>query len=134
MAKKYSGLTVAGTADGYFKKEGVESERVIDNILSSGAELLFVCLGAPAQEKWINANRDRLPGVMLFLGLGGSLDGYSGNVKRAPDFFIKLNLEWFYRLLCMPSRIGRMMKLPKFLFGTIAYKNQLKKEAKKKAA
>ena len=84
--------------------------------------MLFVCLGCPAQEKWIYTNRKKLGGVVLFLALGGSLDGYSGNVKRAPKIFIKLGLEWFYRLLCEPSRIGRMMKLPKFYFGTWMYK------------
>ena len=51
----------------------------------------------------------------LFCGLGGSLDVFAGVAKRAPKIFIKLGLEWFYRLLCQPSRIGRMMKLPKFL-------------------
>jgi len=57
--------------------------------------------------------------VKLMLGLGGSLDIYSGTSKRAPKIFIKLGLEWFYRLCKEPRRIGRMMKLPKFLFGTI---------------
>lgn len=128
MTEEFPDAQFVGTNDGYFKKEGEENDAVIEKINASGANVLFVCLGAPAQEKWINANRGRMPGVMLFLGLGGSLDGYSGNVKRAPDFFIKLNLEWFYRLLCQPSRIGRMMKLPKFLFGTIGYKRKLKKE------
>ena len=51
----------------------------------------------------------------LFCGLGGSLDVFAGVAKRAPKIFIKLGLEWFYRLLRQPSRIGRMMKLPKFL-------------------
>lgn len=131
MKEEFPDSIFVGTNDGYFKKEGEENDAVVEKINASGADVLFVCLGAPAQEKWINANRDRLPNVKVFLGLGGSLDGYSGNVKRAPKLFIKLNLEWFYRLLCQPSRIGRMMKLPKFLFGTIAYKKQLKKEAKK---
>ena len=51
----------------------------------------------------------------LYCGLGGSLDVFAGEAKRAPDIFIRLGLEWFYRLLKQPSRIGRMMKLPKFL-------------------
>ena len=84
--------------------------------------MLFVCLGAPVQEKWIAANRDKLDNVKLMLALGGSLDGYSGNVKRAPKVFRKLGLEWFYRLLCDPKRIGRMMALPKFYFGTWLFK------------
>ena len=58
------------------------------------------------------------------MALGGSLDVYSGNVKRAPKLFIKLNLEWFYRLLREPKRIGRMMKLPKFLIGTMLHGNK----------
>lgn len=122
LTEEYPGTEFVGCHDGYFKKEGEENDIVVEEINRSGADILFVCLGAPTQEKWINANRDRLPGVKIFLGLGGSLDGYSGNVKRAPEFFIKHGLEWFYRLACQPSRIGRMMKLPKFYFGTWIYK------------
>ena len=55
----------------------------------------------------------------------------SGKRLKAPDLFIKMNLEWFYRLICQPSRLGRMMKLPKFVFGTIIYK--LSGKAKKKS-
>lgn len=122
MSEEFSGAQFVGAGDGYFKKEGAETDAVIEKINQSGADILFVCLGAPTQERWINANRDKMPNVKLFLALGGSLDGYSGNVKRAPQFFIEHNLEWFYRLMCQPSRIGRMMKLPKFYFGTWLYK------------
>ena len=59
-------------------------------------------------------NRDKLD-VGLMIGLGGSLDVFAGVVKRAPVAWQKLGLEWLYRLLCEPSRIGRMMKLPQFL-------------------
>lgn len=122
MEEKLSGIVFAGTRHGYFKKDGEENDETIRLINESGAKILFVCLGCPAQEKWIDANRDRLPNVRLFMGLGGSLDGYTGNVKRAPKVFIDLGLEWFYRLLCQPQRIGRMMSLPKFYFGTWMYK------------
>ena len=94
---------------------------MIDAINKTGANAVFVCLGCPAQEKWIYENREKLNAKAL-LALGGSLDAYSGNVRRAPRIFIKLGLEWFYRLLCQPQRIGRMMKLPKFYFGTWLYK------------
>ena len=120
--KKFSGIKVVGTRDGYCKKEGPENDETIRLINESGAEILFVCLGAPLQEKWIYENRALLPNVKVYLGLGGSLDVYSGNVKRAPKIFIKLGLEWFYRLLCEPKRIGRMMNLPRFYFGTWIYK------------
>lgn len=122
MQEKYPGLPVLGTHDGYFKKTGEENDAVISEIVASQAKVLFVCLGVPAQEKWIYENRDRLIGVKVALALGGSLDVYSGNVKRAPKLFIRLGLEWFYRLLKEPKRIGRMMKLPKFYFGTWLYR------------
>ena len=121
MCEKYPGLNVVGTRDGYFTEADVPS--IIEEINNSGAKILFVCLGAPKQEKWIYDNRDALK-VNFAAGLGGTLDVFAGTVKRAPEFFIKANLEWFYRLLCMPSRLGRMMKLPKFLFGTMIKKNK----------
>jgi len=122
MKEKYPNLVVCGTHDVYFKKEGEENDAVIEEIKASGACILFVCLGAPAQEKWIRENREKLADVKVLMGLGGSLDVFSGKVERAPAFFRKTGLEWFYRLLKEPSRIGRMMNLPKFYFGTWWYK------------
>ena len=122
MQAAYPGLRICLTADGYFRKEGEENEAVLRRIRESGARIVFVCFGAPAQEKWIAANRDKLPEVNVLLGLGGSLDVYSGRVKRAPAIFVRLGLEWLYRLLKEPKRIGRMMNLPKFYFGTWKYK------------
>ena len=58
-------------------------------------------------------------GAKLMMGLGGSLDVWAGTVQRAPEFYIRHNLEWFYRLIKNPSRIGRMMKLPLFLIHVI---------------
>lgn len=120
MCEKYPGLNIVGTHDGYFEKSGPESDGVVAAINESGARILFVCLGVPVQEKWMAANREKLS-VGVMAGLGGSLDVFAGTAKRAPDIFIKLGLEWLYRLLKEPKRIGRMMKLPKFLFGTIFF-------------
>lgn len=128
LREKYPGTVFCGTHDGYFDKSGEENDKVIDAVNASGAKILFVCFGVPAQEKWIAANKDRLTSVRLCLALGGSLDVYAGTVKRAPKIFIKLGLEWFYRLLCQPSRIGRMMALPRFLIGT--YKEKAKNKKK----
>lgn len=119
MKNRFPNLTVCGMHDGYFSPE--QTDEIIADINASGADILFVCLGAPKQEKWIYDNRERLT-CRLALGLGGSLDVYAGTVKRAPDLFIKLNLEWFYRLIKQPARIGRMMNLPRFLFGTLFFK------------
>jgi N-acetylglucosaminyldiphosphoundecaprenol N-acetyl-beta-D-mannosaminyltransferase len=131
LLEEHPGLCFAGCADGYFKKEGEESDAAVEKVNLSGTDVLFVCLGAPAQEKWILANRGKMPGVTLLLGLGGSLDGYAGIVKRAPEIFIKLGLEWFYRLCKEPWRIKRMMKLPVFYFGTWKYKLTGKNKAEK---
>ena len=112
MEKRFEGLNVVGTHDGYFKPE--DEEKIVDEINSSGARLLLVCLGAPKQEKWIARNRGRL-NVGLCMGVGGTLDVFAGTAKRAPEIFIRLNLEWFYRFLKQPTRIGRFAALPRFM-------------------
>ena len=122
LRETYPGLNICLTADGYFKKEGEENEAVLCRIRESGARIVFVCFGAPAQEKWIAQNRDKLPGVNLLLGLGGSLDVYSGHVKRAPAIFVRLGLEWLYRLVKEPQRWRRMIKLPLYLLDAVAWK------------
>ncbi len=112
MQERYPALQVAGSHDGYFKEE--ESESIALEIRQSGAALVFVCLGAPKQELWMQKYGEKT-GAKLLLGLGGSLNVFAGVAKRAPQFFCDHNLEWFYRLVKEPSRIGRMMKLPLFL-------------------
>lgn len=110
----YPGLVVCGFHDGYFK----EDRPVADAIREARADLVFVCLGAPKQEKWIAAN-GAAAGARLYVGLGGSLDVFAGKVERAPESFQRLGLEWLYRLLKQPSRIGRMAKLPLFLVSAV---------------
>ncbi len=119
IEKMYSGINIVGTRDGYFKEE--DEDGIIDMINESGAKLLYVCLGAPKQEKWIYKNRDRL-NVRLALGVGGTLDVLSGEAKRAPEIFLKLNLEWFYRIASNPSRWGRFLALPKFMLRVLKEK------------
>ena len=120
MKELAPGLVICGTADGYFREEAP----VIEKINEAGAEALFVCLGAPKQEKFMFAHQNELPTVRLMAGLGGSLDGFAGNVKRAPDWMIQANLEWFYRLCKEPRRIGRMMRLPKYLIKATGNRQQ----------
>lgn len=112
LEKKYPGIVISGTRNGYFKAE--EEADIVSEINESGAKLLLVCLGAPKQEKWIARHRDELD-VNLCMGVGGTLDVLSGTTKRAPEIFIKLNLEWAYRILGNPSRWGRFAALPKFV-------------------
>lgn len=111
IQKKYSGIQIAGVMDGYEKDE----EKIIQAIQASGARLLFVALGSPTQELFIERNLALLPNVYVFQGVGGSFDVMSGNVKRAPLWTRKLGLEWLYRLLSNPSRFKRQLKLPQFL-------------------
>lgn len=119
LRETYPGLQIVGTHDGYFKAD----EPVIREIRESGADVVFVCLGAPKQEKWMQKNGDAT-GAHLLLGLGGCLDVFSGNVQRAPETFQKLGLEWFYRLIKNPSRVGRMMRLPLFLVHVLGEKGK----------
>ncbi len=114
LKEKYPDMLIAGINDGYFKND----EEIIEKINSSGADILFVCLGVPKQEIWMASHRNVL-NVKLMGGFGGSFDVLSGTIQRAPKFFIKCNLEWLYRLLKEPRRIGRMMKLPKFILGSV---------------
>lgn len=119
LAGQFPGLVIAGAADGYFKDDGP----VIEKINAAAPDMLLVCLGAPKQEKWMYHNRDKL-NVRLMAGLGGSLDVYAGVVERAPERWQKLNLEWLYRLVKEPRRLGRIMKLPDFLVCVIGQRVQ----------
>ena len=110
----YPGLVVCGTHDGYFKEDGP----VVDAIREAHADVVFVCLGFPKQEKWAAANGEAA-GARLYIGLGGAMDVFAGKVERAPERFQKLGLEWLYRLMKEPSRIGRMSKLPLFLVSAV---------------
>lgn len=114
MREKHPGLRICGLADGYFKEE----EPVIEKINQAKPDVLFVCLGAPKQEKFMAAHQQDLR-VKLMIGLGGSLDSFAGTVKRAPKWMIACNLEWFYRLLKEPWRFKRMLRLPKFLWAVV---------------
>lgn len=110
LEARYPGLVVCGTHDGYFQEDGP----VAEEIRNSGADAVFVCLGAPKQEYWMVKNGPAT-GAKLLAGLGGSLDVFAGVVERAPESWQKLGLEWLYRLFREPRRIGRMARLPLFL-------------------
>ena len=111
---KYPGLVIAGASDGYFTDDGA----VINEINKAQPDLLFVCLGSPKQELWMAGNIGQLD-VKICAGLGGSLDVFAGNVKRAPVFMQKLGLEWLYRLFREPHRIKRIIKLPLFVLALV---------------
>ena len=121
LKKIYPKLNVVGFHEGYFENEEDEN-KVIEEINLLQPNILIVAMGAPKQEKWIYANKDRLK-VDVACGQGGTLDYEAGNVKRAPEFFQKVGLEWLWRLIKQPSRIVRMLVLPVFLFKVLFTKD-----------
>lgn len=90
-------------------------EMVLKQVTSSKPDYIFVGMGYPRQEQWIERHAHRFNKTVL-MGVGGSIEVFSGNKKRAPVIFRKLNLEWVYRLLIDWKRIGRIKAIPKFLF------------------
>lgn len=110
----YPNAQIVGYHDGYFSDE----EAVVSDLKRLAPDIVFVGLGSPKQEKWIN---DHLSDFQqgLFIGVGGCFDVLAGNIKRAPIVWQKLNIEWLYRLIQEPSRWKRMMALPAFLIDVL---------------
>ncbi|MTV82353.1 WecB/TagA/CpsF family glycosyltransferase [Secundilactobacillus folii] len=109
VATQYPHLKVVGTHDGYFQ----DFNPIAADIEVQQPDMVFLAVGFPKQEQLIAQYRHQNDG--LWMGVGGSFDVLSGHTKRAPKFFQNHHLEWFYRLITEPSRIGRMMVLPKYL-------------------
>ncbi len=111
-----SGLKICGTHHGYFNKEkdSDENRKVCLKIARAAPDLLFVCFGSPAQEIWICENACGFPSLYLSMALGGSLDVWSGETKRAPLPYRRLGLEWAYRTLNDLSRTPRLLRLAGF--------------------
>lgn len=110
LEKQFPGIQIVGTLNGYEKDEQV----IIERINEHKPDIIFVALGSPAQEYWIVNHMDKVT-PMVFQGVGGSYDVISGNLKRAPEAFQKMGLEWFYRLIKEPWRFKRQLILPQFL-------------------
>lgn len=105
------GIQVVGATDGYFQDEAA----LIQAIQQSGARFVSVAMGSPKQELLIKRIQQQHPDC-FYMGVGGTYDVFTGNVKRAPELWCKLNLEWAYRLVSQPSRIGRQLRLVKYLW------------------
>jgi N-acetylglucosaminyldiphosphoundecaprenol N-acetyl-beta-D-mannosaminyltransferase len=82
-----------------------EDEAVTGEILSSGARILFVGIGCPKQERWMEAHKERIPAVML--GVGAAFDFHTGRVRQAPGWMQVAGLEWLFRLLMDPRRLWK---------------------------
>jgi N-acetylglucosaminyldiphosphoundecaprenol N-acetyl-beta-D-mannosaminyltransferase len=112
LREAHPGLIVAGTHDGYF--DDASAPEVAAAIRASGARLLLCGLGFPRQEFWLAAHL-RESGCGVGIGVGGSFDVLAGRVRRAPESWRRLGLEWLYRLVKEPQRWRRQLALPAFV-------------------
>lgn len=119
LKKAYPKINIVGTSNGY-----TEEQKVIENIKETNPDILFVGLGSPKQEEFIIKNKEDLRKVCILMPVGGSFDVISETKKRAPNWMIKCNIEWLYRLIKEPKRIFRQVNLIKFIM-------LVKKEEKK---
>lgn len=118
ISKEYPGIVISGYTDGYVK----DKDAVFENIVKLEPDIVLVALGIPQQEMLIGKFYDKF-NKGIFVGVGGSFDVLSGMKKRAPEIFIKLNLEWLYRICKEPKRLGRFVKSNvMFLFKIIKLK------------
>ncbi len=106
------GVNIVGAINGYFNQ--TDEAKVIAQIKASGAQIISVALGSPKQELFMFECHKAIP-TSFFMGVGGSYDVFTGNVKRAPLGFIKFHCEWLYRLLSQPTRINRQINLIKYI-------------------
>ncbi len=112
LQKEYPGINIAGYRNGYIKTDE-EKQKLIDDIAEKRPDVVFVAMGSPKQELLMEEMSERHQAI--YQGLGGSFDVYTGNVKRAPKWWVDHNMEFAYRLIKQPSRIKRQIHLVKFL-------------------
>lgn len=118
LKKRHPHLEVSGFHHGYFEDDG----EIIEDINRVNPHILFVGLGSPRQEYWIQKNRERI-NALVMIGVGGSFDVWSSTKKRAPQWMRKLNLEWAYRVICEPRRMRRV--IPAFFnFARVVWKEK----------
>ena len=108
----YPNIQTAGRHHGYID---IEDDEVVQEIEKAQPDFVFVALGYPKQEMWIHQHLPRFS-KGIFMGIGGCLDVYAGNVKRAPQIWINLHMEWLYRIVKQPARWKRMLPLVSFMW------------------
>lgn len=117
LQRQHPGIGIVGRHHGYVNEAGMAA--VIDAINRSGANVLFVALGSPKQELWMEKYLPQLPGIRVCQGVGGTFDVIAGRVRRAPLAVRRVNLEWFYRLLTQPQRALRQAAIPRFAWQVV---------------
>ena len=116
IKKRFPKIKICGTHHGYFNKSGKDNDALIKTINQTSPDIIFVCMGYPMQEEWIIKNADKIKSAKVFIGLGGSLDVWSGKIHRAPAPFKIFGLEWLYRTVKEPKRAKIFWDIPIFLF------------------
>jgi N-acetylglucosaminyldiphosphoundecaprenol N-acetyl-beta-D-mannosaminyltransferase len=118
LSKVFPRAKIVGSFSGSPKPE--EDEAIVRKINLAQPSLLFVAYGSPAQEQWIQRNLHRLPSVRVAIGVGGAFDFHAGTIRRAPRWAQKVGLEWFWRLVREPRRLGRIrnatMAFPQLIY------------------
>ena len=114
LERRYSGLQIAGRQHGYVGD--AEMPDLVHRINASAAQMLFVGMGSPRQELWMDTYLSSLASVRVCQGVGGTFDVLAGHVQRAPAVFRSIHLEWLYRLLSQPKRLFRQTALPRFAY------------------
>lgn len=109
---QFPNAVIAGTQHGYFNEE--QEPQILQKIYEAKPDILLTAMGMPKQEKWLVKHRQALQ-VPVSIGVGGSFDVYSGRIRRAPIVFQKLGLEWLWRLVQDPRKIGKVKNLPRFV-------------------
>ena len=113
----FEGIKIVGSHNGYFDINNCSD--IVNDVIKSKADVIFVAMGSTRQEQFIEEHINELP-CKIFMGVGGSFDVFSGNIKRAPKWMIKCGLEWLYRVVKEPWRIKRLGAIPKFLWRVIS--------------
>lgn len=111
LKKEHPEINIIGYRNGFLNQE--DKKQLLQTIKEKKPDVVFVAQGTPRQEFLMNDLIKEHPAI--YMGLGGSFDIYGGQKKRAPQFFLKLELEWLYRLFKEPTRIGRQLSLVKFI-------------------
>lgn len=112
ICKERYGAYICGFNNGYFDINNCNT--IINEINEKGTDVILVAMGSPRQEDFIFNNFDKL-NCKIFMGVGGSFDVIAGKINRAPKWMIKLGLEWLYRVIKEPTRIKRLISIPRFL-------------------
>jgi len=124
-SNQYSPEMLAGYRNGYFSEE--EETEVVNEIVKSGAHMLFVAITSPKKENFLYRNKTQLSSVNFIMGVGGSFDVFAGKTKRAPLWMQKIGMEWFYRFLQEPKRMWKRYLIGNTKFLLLVLKEKFKK-------